>query len=244
MTTIFCPNCGTENLDSATNCTQCRINLNFPLEHPEALESPIVSGIKNTGSNIMQAIICPNCGAENKDDEIKCKSCGEELPISSNKEVETKKGIRSIVIPCLFVFVLLLICGWVSWRIFIAVAGSMAECPSSYAIKTYLDENRNGILDSGEPPLPRVQVFAGLDTPEPPRPDAMTITDPKGEAKIGFGMMNANMLKKYGSDMKIYVEIPTGYFPTTPMSYAAKTCEHGTIYFFGFIAQPGLEPTP
>lgn len=33
MATISCPKCGTENPDSAINCKQCRINLQFALEH-------------------------------------------------------------------------------------------------------------------------------------------------------------------------------------------------------------------
>lgn len=40
MTTVICPKCGAENPDSAMNCTQCRINLQFALEqeHPDKFE--------------------------------------------------------------------------------------------------------------------------------------------------------------------------------------------------------------
>jgi len=35
---ITCPKCGTENPATAMNCRQCRINLQFALEHPEEIE--------------------------------------------------------------------------------------------------------------------------------------------------------------------------------------------------------------
>ena len=38
MATIICPKCGTENSDSAMNCTHCRINLRYALEPPEVVE--------------------------------------------------------------------------------------------------------------------------------------------------------------------------------------------------------------
>jgi len=206
MATIICPKCGTENPDSAMNCTQCRINLQFALDHPE------------------------------------------ELPISSEEEGEPKKGRRSINIPCLIttaiLLVMSLVCGWIALRVFIWMGGSLAECYSEYYVQTYLDENGNGIRDTGEPPLPRVYVFAGIDNSEKPRPDEMALTDPNGEVSINFGMMNAHQLNEYGGDMKIYVEIPSGYVLTTPMSYAIKACEFGKTYYFGFIAQPDLEPKP
>ena len=36
--TIICPMCGAENLASAMNCRQCRINLQFALENPQEIE--------------------------------------------------------------------------------------------------------------------------------------------------------------------------------------------------------------
>jgi membrane-bound ClpP family serine protease len=38
MTTIICPKCGVENLSIAMNCKNCKINLQFALEHPEEIE--------------------------------------------------------------------------------------------------------------------------------------------------------------------------------------------------------------
>ena len=38
METITCSRCGTENSSSARNCKQCKNNLQFALEHPEAIE--------------------------------------------------------------------------------------------------------------------------------------------------------------------------------------------------------------
>lgn len=38
MAAITCPKCGTENPSDAMNCRQCRINLQFALEHPEETE--------------------------------------------------------------------------------------------------------------------------------------------------------------------------------------------------------------
>jgi len=38
MAAITCPKCGTENPSSATNCSQCRINLRFAIEHPDEIE--------------------------------------------------------------------------------------------------------------------------------------------------------------------------------------------------------------
>jgi hypothetical protein len=39
MGNIACPKCGTENLASAMNCSHCRTNLRFALEHPEEIEA-------------------------------------------------------------------------------------------------------------------------------------------------------------------------------------------------------------
>jgi hypothetical protein len=39
MDTIACPKCGTENPASAMNCSDCRINLRFALDHPEEIQA-------------------------------------------------------------------------------------------------------------------------------------------------------------------------------------------------------------
>jgi hypothetical protein len=39
MDTIACPKCGTENPPSAMNCSHCRINLRFALDHPEEIQA-------------------------------------------------------------------------------------------------------------------------------------------------------------------------------------------------------------
>lgn len=39
MDTIVCPKCGTENPANTMNCKQCRINLQFAVEHPDQIES-------------------------------------------------------------------------------------------------------------------------------------------------------------------------------------------------------------
>ena len=54
MTTIICPKCGKENPDSAMNCTQCRINLQFALDHPEGIIRPEVVEMAE-GNNEEQA---------------------------------------------------------------------------------------------------------------------------------------------------------------------------------------------
>lgn len=38
MDTLICPKCGTENPASAMNCSHCRINLRFAIEHPDQIE--------------------------------------------------------------------------------------------------------------------------------------------------------------------------------------------------------------
>jgi len=39
MDTIVCPKCGTENPANSTNCTNCRINLQFAIEHADQIEN-------------------------------------------------------------------------------------------------------------------------------------------------------------------------------------------------------------
>jgi hypothetical protein len=38
MDKITCPKCGTENLQGALNCKECRINLKFALENLDEIE--------------------------------------------------------------------------------------------------------------------------------------------------------------------------------------------------------------
>ena len=38
MDTITCPRCGRKNPATATNCTNCRINLQYALEHLDELD--------------------------------------------------------------------------------------------------------------------------------------------------------------------------------------------------------------
>ena len=47
MAMICCPRCGFKNPDTATNCAQCRINIQFALEHREEIESQIQAAEQN-----------------------------------------------------------------------------------------------------------------------------------------------------------------------------------------------------
>jgi hypothetical protein len=159
-------------------------------------------------------------------------------------ERKQRKSIVTVVVIFLAILGCILLCLYIGWRLFLAMGRSMAECPSEYDVMAWLDENTNGIFEVGEPPLPDVVFFAGLDTPDPPRSDVTAISDRNGKAQLHFGMMNVNMMTEYGKIMKISTEIPPGYTITTPISYTAEVCEGGTTYYFGFIPQPGLEPEP
>jgi hypothetical protein len=47
MTYITCPNCGTENLAIATNCQNCRFNLELAQDHPEQYEGEKKQATRN-----------------------------------------------------------------------------------------------------------------------------------------------------------------------------------------------------
>jgi hypothetical protein len=54
MDTIVCPMCGTQNLTSAMNCSHCRINLRFALEHPEEIQAAKLEATWTDEASIQQ----------------------------------------------------------------------------------------------------------------------------------------------------------------------------------------------
>jgi len=96
MATVICPRCGTANPDTATNCENCRINLKFALEHPEAItptKQEVIQGEQEPASTLMTGYVnCPRCGSSDIKkvtytwwggavgprllNHVKCNSCG------------------------------------------------------------------------------------------------------------------------------------------------------------------------
>lgn len=128
-------------------------------------------------------------------------------------------------------------------KFLLLVGGGMAECYSTYTIETWVDGNSNGAWDEGEPPLPDVKFFIAFDTPQPPQIWGENTTDHGGQGEFG-GMANVNMMKDFGDTLIIYTQVPAGYSRTTPESYPARVCSHGTTYSFGFLAKLGEESGP
>lgn len=54
MDTIICPKCGTANLPTAMNCRNCRIDLQFALEHPDQL--PGATGMPGQNEAALQPL--------------------------------------------------------------------------------------------------------------------------------------------------------------------------------------------
>ena len=59
MNTIICPKCGSENAPGAMNCKNCRINLEFAMQHPEQVSASVSKDFETKGGGDLKATSGP-----------------------------------------------------------------------------------------------------------------------------------------------------------------------------------------
>lgn len=79
---VICPHCGARHIEGTTKCKYCGTSFDGsesvppkpePIPHPNPMPTPTPNPtpLKKDGK-----VICPHCGARQKEDAIKCKYCG------------------------------------------------------------------------------------------------------------------------------------------------------------------------
>jgi hypothetical protein len=105
-----------------------------------------------------------------------------------------------------------------------------ADCATfPYHVSTWVDENRNGNRDSGEPPLAYVQVYMD-DIHNNFLKVVSGVTDADG--RTGLRVFIAGCV---ATEMEVYAEAPEGYCFTTPerlqsnLSFGFAPCDDATV---------------
>jgi ligand-binding sensor domain-containing protein len=102
---------------------------------------------------------------------------------------------------------------------------AIGDPAASGKVFVWFDENANGVVDDGEKPIPRVKVGIGYPS---------AYTDQSGKASVGRFGCDSNCWKRES----IYVEVPQGFKPTTPIG-VPLTGPDGK-YQFGFALDPSI----
>ena len=114
--------------------------------------------------------------------------------------------------------------------------GSIDDCAWSSSVKTWIDSNRDGLLNRGEPPLPGVEIHVDdrgnqlVDVGWP------AISHADGEVRLNVSIPGCEQ-----TVFEIYVEVPAGYSPTTAVRLEVNSdAREGTerMYYFGFLPNP------
>lgn len=120
---------------------------------------------------------------------------------------------------------------------YILRVGSIADCAWHSSAKTWVDLNRDGLVNNGEPPLSDVKIH--IDDVQNQLVDVgwPTITDKNGDARL-----NALVLMLGCSDVlfEVYANAPEGYHMTTKPRIEVNRDFWGSlgtenVYYFGFI---------
>lgn len=103
--------------------------------------------------------------------------------------------------------------------------GVMVDGGAEASVYTWHDLNGNGMIDSGEPPFPHVEIRYP--------PDDDYFTDESG--RVDTVEFIAGCACKCWEGSYIEVITPEGYLPTTPIRQ--DLTGNGVFYSFGFIAE-------
>lgn len=112
----------------------------------------------------------------------------------------------------------------------------IADCGWQASAKAWIDTNRDGLINAGEPPLSDVEIYIKdvqnqlFDLHWP------AITDKKGDVQLDISLPGCS-----NTVFEISVEIPEGYQTTTRSRIevnadvsSSPNIEH--IYYFGFVS--------
>jgi streptogramin lyase len=100
-------------------------------------------------------------------------------------------------------------------------------------VRAWIDENRNGIIDSNEQPLRGVTVY--LDLGGGFNQASTTMTDPQGKARLEYPWLDID-----GTDQAVYATTPAGYELTTPARVGLDHSNPDQVFEFGFTYLPGV----
>ncbi len=121
--------------------------------------------------------------------------------------------------------------------LFVASCGPqpMVDCAWAQTAYAWLDENGNGILDQGEPPLAGVPFFVDDTFNDYSRVNGNAMTGPQGYADLIVWLPGCPKYK-----FEVYPIVPTGYRLTTPPRIAIEEDFSEEPYSFGFAYLPGV----
>jgi hypothetical protein len=119
---------------------------------------------------------------------------------------------------------------------YILRSGGIEYCAWQGSAKAWIDTNRDGLVNTGEPPLSDVEIYIRdidnqlFDISWP------VITDQEGDVQFDISLPGCS-----NTVFEISVEIPEGYRTTTTSRIKVNTdpsSSSGTerIYYFGFIS--------
>ena len=119
-----------------------------------------------------------------------------------------------------------------------------AACDCIWTARGYawLDENRNGVQDAGEPPLEGVMFLIDDVRNGYQRVGERGVSDAEGNAEFGVFIAGCPP-----TEFEVYALAPAGYEHTTPPRLPAgqrRNNEEKERFAFGFAYAPGVTPTP
>lgn len=120
---------------------------------------------------------------------------------------------------------------------YIVRVGGIVDCAWHGSAKAWVDANRDGYVDNGEPPLSEVEIH--IDDIQNQLVDVgwPAITDKNGDARLNVLMLGCSDVL-----FEVYVNTPDGYRMTTEPRIEVNRDFWGSlftknVYYFGFTSE-------
>jgi hypothetical protein len=118
-------------------------------------------------------------------------------------------------------------------------AGGFSDCTWQASARAWIDSNRDGQMDDGEPPLSDVAVH--VDQVGDPLAGEGGLSWPAVTNQAGSVQFNISIPGCSNTLLEIYVNIPDGYRLTTRPRIAVRpeawrVLDAPSVYYFGFVS--------
>ena len=119
---------------------------------------------------------------------------------------------------------------------YILRGGRVADCLWQASVMTWVDSNRNGLVETGEPPLSEVKIHI-----HEAENQLVNLNWPATTDKDGDALLNIPIPGCVDTRFEIAVDIPNGYRITTrPRIQVHSDIQESPggerVYFFGFVS--------